>query len=181
MDWSEYFTYDDATGSISWAERPRSHFKRDQDHAGWNTSHANKPICLDGDGVNYTKLRISINGSTKKVSLHRIVWEIVNGPIPSGMQIDHIDGVRSNNNILNLRIASNSQNNMNKRAFRNSKTGIKGVRFRSGKKFSGKPWYSDIRVNGKLIHIGCFDTMDDAVSARKLAEELYHGEFMYKV
>lgn len=43
---------------------------------------------------------------------HRIVYEAVNGPIPSGLQIDHKDGVRSNNGIRNLQAVTQAQNNM---------------------------------------------------------------------
>lgn len=56
-------------------------------------------------------LRISIGG--KNYSIHRLVWEAFNGPIPSGYYIDHIDGNRSNNSISNLRIATQSGNMKN--------------------------------------------------------------------
>ena len=56
-------------------------------------------------------LRISIGG--KNYSIHRLVWEAFNGPIPNGYYIDHIDGDRSNNSISNLRIVTQSENMKN--------------------------------------------------------------------
>lgn len=46
---------------------------------------------------------ICLNG--KLHYLHRVIWEIVNGPIPDGYEIDHIDRGRANNRIENLRLA----------------------------------------------------------------------------
>lgn len=58
---------------------------------------------------------------------HRVIWEIFHGPIPDGMQVDHIDGNRSNNNINNLRLATVAHNGQNRKLSPLSTTGIKGV------------------------------------------------------
>lgn len=49
----------------------------------------------------------------KKYSIHRLVWETFNGPIPEGYCIDHIDGNRANNSISNLRLTTQSENMKN--------------------------------------------------------------------
>lgn len=46
----------------------------------------------------------------KKVSLHRLIWKAFNGDIPEGLQIDHIDGDKSNNKLNNLRCVSSLEN-----------------------------------------------------------------------
>lgn len=58
----------------------------------------------------YRRLRTT---SSKCYSIHRLVWEAFNGPIPHGMVIDHIDGNRENNNLNNLRLVSQSENMSN--------------------------------------------------------------------
>lgn len=61
---------------------------------------------------------------------HRIVWEMFNGVIPDGYEIDHINGVRDDNRIENLRLATRGQNSQNHKVHSHSKSGIKGIRKR---------------------------------------------------
>lgn len=66
----------------------------------------------------------------KPVSEHRLIWEMFNGPIPLGLTIDHINRDRLDNRIENLRLASNSQNRVNRPNYENSKhSRFKGVGF----------------------------------------------------
>ena len=71
--------------------------------------------------------RIRVNG--KSVQLHNYIWEQANGKIPEGYVIDHIDGDTFNNDLSNLRLATPSQNQWNKRVLKNNKLGIKGLRW----------------------------------------------------
>jgi hypothetical protein len=102
---------------------------------------------------------------------HRIVWIYHNGDILDGMQIDHIDGNPLNNLIENLRLATPSQNMHNRKKQSNNKSGIVGVRERDGKAVA------EIKINGKQIWLGTFDTIEEAAASRKAAKEKYHGEF----
>ena len=63
----------------------------------------------------------------KKYLVHRIIWEMFNGEIPKGLQIDHINGIRDDNRIDNLRLVTNGQNQLNARLKLSNKIGIKGV------------------------------------------------------
>lgn len=64
---------------------------------------------------------------SKNYRASRVVWELFNGPIEEGMQIDHIDGNRANNKISNLRCVSSRTNGQNKRLLDENKSGVNGV------------------------------------------------------
>lgn len=57
-------------------------------------------------------LRIRYKGKIEYV--HRLIWEHVNGPIPKGMHIDHINGVKSDNRLVNLRMVTPLENMQNR-------------------------------------------------------------------
>jgi hypothetical protein len=60
-------------------------------------------------------------------------------------------------------------------------TGYKGVhRVTNGGVGNNKPWFARITVNGKIIHLGTFDTIEQAAAARSAAEIEYQGEFRKK-
>ena len=103
-----------------------------------------------------------IDGKQHKV--HRLAWIYVYGYTP--INLDHINHIRNDNRICNLREASQKQNSRNM-ANTNNKTGVMGVAV-SGKKYSAK-----IKVDGKQIHLGTFDTVAKAEVARKKADVAY--------
>lgn len=103
---------------------------------------------------------------------HRFVWFLHNGEIPNGLDIDHIDGDRSNNKISNLRLATRSQNLRNKKISKSNKTGFKGVF-----KLPNGRFQSSIRVNGKQNYLGVFSTAEEAGLAYDLAAMEFYGEF----
>ena len=79
--------------------------------------------------------------------------------------IDHINGDRSDNRRENLRQVTYRVNNQNKRRYTNNTTGVTGVRMMSTGRFNSFIW-----KNGKRLHIGCHDTLDEASRARRGAE-----------
>ncbi len=83
----------------------------------------------------------------KKYRVHNIIWQMFNGEIPENMMIDHKDGNPSNNNIDNLRLATNGQNKQNCKISRNNTSGIKGLTFHE----PSKRWLGRIMVDGKRI------------------------------
>jgi len=107
----------------------------------------------------------------KCIKLHRLIYEHVHGQIPDGLEVDHINGVRTDNRIENLRLVNRGENQQNRhRPNRNNKLGIKGVAYnKKTNKFK-----SQIVVGGKKIHLGYFQTIEQAVSAYNKAAFIYH-------
>ena len=100
---------------------------------------------------------VGFNG--RKVAYHRIIWILLNGDIPAGMQIDHIDGNRINNDIDNLRLVSHRENGQNRVEHRNGR--LVGCTYCK----RGHKWGAQIRVNGKNKFLGYFDTEQEAHEA----------------
>jgi hypothetical protein len=107
----------------------------------------------------------------KRVIAHRLAYELANGPIPTGMSIDHICHNTSCVQPDHLRVVTHKQNMENRvGAHKNSSTGIRGV---SWHKHAGK-WQARISHNNKSICVGYFDDIheaDAAVTAKR--NELY--------
>jgi hypothetical protein len=95
----------------------------------------------------------------KTVHLHRL---IINAP--KGLEVDHINRNPLDNRKQNLRLCTKSQNNMNKE-------GIRGV-----SKFRDK-WRARIKKDGKELHLGVFDTFNEALEKRKEFEIIMFNEF----
>ncbi len=68
---------------------------------------------------------------------HRIIWEMFHGPIGEGLYIDHIDGVRTNNDISNLRLVGSVENGRNRKGHNNNSSGYTGVLLQTSKRKDG--------------------------------------------
>ena len=110
----------------------------------------------------------------RKHLAHRVIFAIVHNRWPS-MDIDHRDGVPTNNRIDNLREATVSQNRQNE-ANRNKRIGLKGVAA-SNPTYPNTRYNARIQLNGKYIYLGSFDTPEQAHAAYKEAAEKHFGEF----
>ena len=106
-----------------------------------------------------------------KLKTHRVAWLIVTGLWPEH-QIDHKNGIRHDNRWCNLRQATSSQNASNSAKSRPNSTGFRGV-------FKGRPgkWSAKIGVARKKIHLGTFNSVEDAHRAYVDAAIQYHGQF----
>lgn len=103
--------------------------------------------------------------------LHRLIMDC-----PDGLDVDHLGGVlsRNDNRKYNLRIATVTENTINKGLQSNNTSGCTGVCKR------GDSWYAQIVVNGKHIYLGQYKDKSDAIAARKEAENKYFGEWSYE-
>lgn len=115
-------------------------------------------------------IEISIRGT--RLGAHRIAWAIHYGFWPPD-DIDHINRVRSDNRICNLRLATRQQNNRNIKVKSNNNSGFTGVHW--NKRL--KKWRARIVVDRVLLHLGLYELIEDAIKARKEAEVKYFGEF----
>lgn len=105
----------------------------------------------------------------KKQLLHRLIMDC-----PQGMEVDHLKPeTRYDNRKSNLQIKTHAQNIMNRDVTKANKSGVSGV-----SKYKNK-WRARITVNYKEISLGYYNTFEDAVKARKEAEEKYFGEWSY--
>lgn len=121
---------------------------------------------IEADGPWYYQHGYAIricNLTRNKLLLHRVVYELAHGPIPAGLQIDHIDGNRSNNFLANLRLVTHQENQWNR-------TKAKGYSWNK----QCKKWKADIKLNGKKIFLGLYSSEDEARTAYLEAKKIYH-------
>ncbi|QGH76959.1 homing endonuclease [Escherichia phage BEK12B] len=143
MNWHDIFSYDN--GRLFWATK-RANCIKVGDEAGFLHHQGYRFVCING----------------KQFAIHRIVWEMHYGKIPYGYEIDHINGIRDDNRIENLRLVMRIDNMKNKATYRNNKSGFAGVSWDKSK----SRWVAKI-ANKKL---GDFKSIIDAVNARIVAE-----------
>ena len=102
---------------------------------------------------------------------HRLIWCYVHGDMPSGYFIDHINGIRSDNRLSNLRLVDGDKENQQNRRLRvDSSSGYTGVYYEKNL----SKWRARIHTNGKTINLGCFHTPQEAAHAYQEAKEKYH-------
>ena len=133
------------------------------------------PCIQIGDAAGYINKRgyIQIGINKKLYQAHRLVWIYHNGDIPIEIEIDHINQIKDDNRIENLRLATRCQNQHNKSKLRNNASGYKGVYLEK----SRNKWRSKITINKKFICLGRFDTPEEASIAYNKASIKYHKEF----
>jgi len=127
--------------------------------------------CLGNTGYIRITISYKILGKRKLVSRARLIWTLWNGDITDdSLQIDHINGIKTDDKISNLRLVSRSINglNLNNKLSRNNTSGHKGVCFDK----RGNRWEAKIIINGKITKKR-FKTKSDAIQHRlKLQSEL---------
>lgn len=157
---SELFSYDEESGRLA-NRTTRNNRSKAGDGAG----------CFNRDGY----MQVSVDG---RVYLHhRLIWLLVTGYWPTD-DIDHINGQRSDNRWANLREATRKQNIQNT-AKRPNKTGHPGVHYSKAYPGHGIParYVAQIRIAGRKVHLGRFETAEAAGAAYEIAESSYKGEF----
>ena len=116
---------------------------------------------------------VAINIAGHVTLAHRLAWAIAHQLWPVPFQLDHINMNRTDNRISNLRPATNAQNMRNRKAQKNSSTGVKGVYVH---KRSGK-FIASIACDGRTMYLGLFSTVREAKAAYDAAAERLHGPF----
>jgi hypothetical protein len=136
------------------------------------------------------KSRVNIGSEAGTITVHgylsiyighhyranRLAWFYVYGLWPSkGMVIDHINGIKTDNRICNLREATPQQNTFNQVKHSNNTSGYKGVYWSN----VNKKWYAQGRINGKNKFLGNFINPKHASLAYENFCSKIHGEFYY--
>jgi hypothetical protein len=161
--------YDPDTGVLTWLPRTSEMFGEyggEQSAKWFNENMAGKPAGSGSGGY----VRIQINGLTFAAA--RVAWALYHGEWPVG-EIDHINCVKFDNRIANLRVASRAENSRNKCVRSKNKLGVKGVHFDARK----KRYVVQLKLLGKTIYRKRFRTIDEAAAAYAAAARQYHGEF----
>lgn len=144
-------SYDPEIGSLTWL------------HSGtakWNSRHGGKPaftyVCPNG------YFKGSIYGHP--FSAHRVAWAIHHGSWPDGL-IDHINGIRTDNRLRNLRVVDSVGNCRNLAMRCDNKSGATGVTVCKGR------WRAFITIDGRHIALGHYDTKAEALAVRLKAQQ----------
>lgn len=156
--------YDPEAGKLCWRERPVEMFQEGKQTAAhnaaiWNGKNAGREAFATAlpSGHRYASIW------RKKLLAHRVIWKMAHGTDPE--IIDHIDGDPANNRLENLRSVTQQANTKNGRLSKNNTSGANGVRFegRLGK------WVARVSHQRRTIHVGVFDSLEDAVAAQREA------------
>lgn len=135
----------------------------------WKISPSNRAAVgsVAGSLHNRGYRQINIDGTPRLA--HRLAWLYVYGEFPED-QIDHVNGVRTDNRIANLRKATNAQNNQNQRsAHARNTSGKLGVSI-----FRNNKFLAQIGFNGKSHYLGYYDSAEDAHEAYVKAKRKLH-------
>lgn len=108
----------------------------------------------------------------KGYRVHRLIFLYHYGYMPKF--VDHIDCNKLNNRIENLRDVTQSQNLLNRKIFKCSKSGVKGVYWHKGK----KRWTAGCSKDGQWYNLGTHNTKDEAIKAVREFREQNHGEYV---
>jgi hypothetical protein len=145
----DLFTYDD--GQLLWKTTGRG---RKRKQAGYKSK------------IGYTQVRI---GKTC-FYLHRLIWVYFNGE--NILEIDHIDGDKTNNRIENLRSTTHSLNSINAKFRRTNTSGFRGV------SKEGIKWVARLHIDQTQVNLGRFDTKELASEAYNQAARHHYGDFI---
>lgn len=108
----------------------------------------------------------------RSLLMHRLIMGLDNEDM---YIVDHIKHKNHDNRKSELRLATTSQNQMNKKVQYNSSTGVSGVTWEKG----CKKYRVRIGINNKRITLGYFSDINDAIKCRKEAEDKYYGKYSY--
>jgi hypothetical protein len=154
----EALLYAPESGAFTWRIRRNSH--------GGKV----RPGAPAGQVNKYGYVVIGLDG--ERHFAHRIAWLYMTGEWPS-IEVDHENRTPGDNRWINLRPATATQNKMNTRIRCDNRSGIKGVGFDKER----RRWVARLKVNGVMLLLKRFDTIEEAAAARRAAELQHFGEF----
>lgn len=153
--------FDRPSGKYLWNWRPRDMFNNERTWASWNIAHADKDAMTATNSYGYSIITIFCT----KFMAHRVIWAYHYGEWPIN-EIDHINGIKRDNRLENLRDVTTSENQKNRCLAIINTSGSMGVGFHKRQ----KKWRAYIASEGKQYHLGTFKTQLEALEARRAAE-----------
>lgn len=165
------FSYDADTGVLTWLDRPIWHFAHVGARNCFRSRWVGKPV---GVLTKRGYLMTSVFG--QKITVHRIAWALYYGKEPT-YSIDHINGVKDDNRIANLRDVDHATNGLCLVRSRKNTSGFTGITWH---KQAGK-WLAQMVYQGKHYSLGLHSDINDAVAARQKANKEFgfsesHGQ-----
>lgn len=152
------------TGKFFWRIRDRAWFKSDRDWKAWNTLYSRKETFCQPDTKGYLQGRLFAKNRTA----HRVAWLHYHGK-PAAGEIDHLNGIRTDNRIANLRDVPRRLNARNSCLFSHNTSGHHGVYWNKAR----SKWAAQIKIDGWPRHLGTFSTIEEAIAARAAADKEY--------
>ena len=129
------------------------------------------------DSAGYKKIDLREDKKPKTFYIHRLIAQAFIANHNNLPCIDHCVGNKLNNSLENLRWCTESQNMHNRTINSNNTSGIKGVHYQN----KTNKWRATIMLNNIRIHIGLFETKDEAELARKIKAKELFGSFLNKI
>ncbi len=163
----ELLDYDPETGGLTWRPRHEGHFAGAKNPAGhaaaFNSTFAGRPAGCFNTHTGYQQVSIF----DRLFRSHRVAYALAHGCWP-GRQIDHKNGVRTDNRLANLRVVDNATNGRNKAKFSSNSSGFTGV---SWNKKSQK-WQAHVTIDGKQEYLGLFESLSEAAANVRIVREV---------
>lgn len=142
-------------------------YDKDTGKLFWRQSRGTKKAGSEAGAIN-GKGYVCIMIDGKGYQAHRLAWCLYYQEMPS-QDIDHINGIKTDNRLVNLRQVTVRQNQYNQRKPRSdNKSGYLGV------SSYGNKWMASIKINSKTKHLGYFNTPEQASEAYKQAKRKHH-------
>lgn len=154
----EIVSYNSDTGEFTWLNHGN----------GRRLNYAKSRPGFPRSGTKMNTGYINITIDQQHYLAHRLAWLYMNGGWP-GSEIDHINHIRDDNRLCNLREVNRGGNCRNVPRGRANKSGFTGVHWYARK----RKWIAQARGKGKTVHLGSFDTIIEAVAARIRANKEY--------
>lgn len=137
----------------------------------WKVNHGNQYMNA-GRVAGHIRAKgyIGIGVDGKSYAAHRLAWMYVHGELPT-IGIDHINRKKNDNRLINLRLASQSENLQNQTICKRNTSGLQGVSWSK----SAKKWHAYISFNKKRVNLGLYSNIEDAAEARRKAKSEHHN------
>lgn len=144
------------------------HYDKDSGVFTWKVDRQNiaKKGMVAGSSASDNYLVLTL--FNKQYKAHRIAWMYEYGHFPKD-NIDHINGNKKDNRIINLRDVTSLINHKNMSIDKRNKSGKTGVTWHK----LSKKWITNISVDKRLVHLGYFENIEDAIKVRQEAENKY--------